>query len=72
LRTGIALRKAADGKVVAMMRNRSQRIGFRTASFRLDFAMPMSSTTRLLALAVIVLVVLLTIAEFGPAVLSGK
>jgi hypothetical protein len=30
------------------------------------------SSTRFFALAVVVLVVLLTIAEFGPAVLSGK
>jgi hypothetical protein len=33
--------------------------------------MPMSSA-RLLALVVLVLVVLLTVAEFGPALLSGN
>ena len=41
------------------------------ASFRWIATMRMPST-RIIALVVLALVVLLTIAEFGPAVLSGK
>jgi hypothetical protein len=41
------------------------------ASFRWVATMRVPST-RIIALVVLALVVLLTIAEFGPAVLSGK